>query len=318
MSKPWKESLITMRDAKASGIVPPAYIPLLRDTCEHPDCGADLLVRPNLTLITCSDIKCPIKLKVRGSKMLKDLGINGVGPEFCEAYFKKGKYKSHLSLFLGIEEDYAIPGATKKGKELYQAVMHIREKKKFTFGDLVSLLGLPYFDDNAQKVFYGFVSLEDFEDYLKKHNLDVVTYVSSLHGFGYVSATQIADTIEDFRSELEALPHLFNITFDCLETINIIVTGDIRNLPYAFNRTEFGMYLNMVGEGIVRVKIGKAHATAEYVVADVKSTSQSYTTGVMRGILITSDRMVEIVKERVSEVKERAKEWLEQKKQITL
>lgn len=318
MSKPWQESLIAMKQAKADGIIPSAYVPLLNDVCEHPDCGQDLLVRPNLTLVTCSDIKCPIKQKVRGSEMLKNFGIMGIGPEFCEAYYKHGNYKSHLSLFLGIEEDYEVPGNMKKGRDLYEAVMRIRNNNSYTFGQLVSLLGLPYFDESAQKVFYGFISLEDFEDFLDRRSTDMLTYISNLNGFGYIAASQAVTTIENFRKELEALPHLFNIKFDCLETIDIIVTGDIINLPYAFNRDQFGRYLNGLGEGIVRVKIGKAHATAEYVVADRKSTSQSYETGLLRNILVTSDQMVDIVKARVDEIKERAKKWLETQKQITL
>lgn len=307
-----------MKQAKAEGLVPPAYAALLRDTCEHPNCGKDLLVRPNLTLITCSDIRCPAKLKVRGSEMLSNFGITGVGPEFCEAYFTKGNYHSHLSLFLGIEDDYVVDGYRKCGSDLYRAILSIREGSAYTFGQLISMLGLPYFNEGAQKVFYGFTSLDDFEDYLKRKSLTMFDYICNLSGFSYVSASQAVTTIENFRTELEALPALFKIKFDCLETISIIVTGDIRNLPYAFNREQFGRYLNMVGEGIIRVKIGKAHATAEFVVADSKSTSESYSTGLMRGNLITSDTMVNIVKSRVNEAKERARKWLETQKQMNL
>ena len=121
-------------------------------------------------------------------------------------------------------------------------------------------------------------------------------------------AQNCAELVYTYWDEIKLLFNLTKCLPGTVENRKIIITGDITQVTKedgsTFERFEFIDYINSIAlEGGIRYQNSTAFASSEFVIADYPSNTNKYQRGMEKGNLITSFEFLNIVKERVAEVR---------------
>lgn len=282
--------------AKEIGKIPPEFHDSFPDYCSEPGCRTPLEISENRKRVWCPNIRCMTKVAHRMTDMLVNFGIKDMGFAYCHDMVRQNKYKSHVSILVA---DLAQHPTNVSAHIATRNIENIRKvfEKVYMYKNLISMIALPGLGVTAQNIFQGISSYEQYVSVLQNYRNNVFEFVSARTN-GHIKSSEYARTLLEFDAELRVLSNIFKIRPDAKQTVNIAVTGGISKIG-RMSRDEFGELINGLAQGVYEFRIGKALASAKWVVADSPSNSTTYEAGLERGILITSEELVNKIKEEV-------------------
>jgi hypothetical protein len=254
--------IVSIAEAKESGLIPDSYHSYLKNTCE---CGSDIVTTKNLTKQFCVDPNCTLKIVGRAMKTLSNFGIKGIGRAYCTEYFKQNpEFKSHLAILYGKRDNYYRTGRIADSDKLMENLYQIRTKG-FTYSNLVSRMAIPDLCSRANLIFKKFNSYADFENFLLTNNLTVRDFLLSFEGIDNILASKLERNINLFKDDLIDIINYFKMKPSAQLHYELCLTGDM-NFK-SMTKKEYIMYLNMVGEGYVEFVQTEAKMRADYIVS---------------------------------------------------
>lgn len=293
-----------VEEAFQSGLIPKEYIGIVPFKCK---CGADNEVSDTLTRMWCPSNRCYNKQIARMNKMLTAFDVKGIGEEYCRSLWNKMEMvdleDSYVNVFKlklsDYPDDYGEEVTKKKFNSIQAVVMESIYSGGYSFGEVVSNLCLPGLDNNAKRLFQDFDGLKDFigSTTASFGKYGVYKYVSELFGYG-VLTDQIVSTISEFAHDILIAEKLFLIREPVSVYIQIAMTGKVSNAG-SFTRKEFVKYCNEICYGKAEIIEAGASSKTKFVIADFPSDSSKYNYGQSKGILITSDKFIEYLKQEV-------------------
>lgn len=315
-------------EAIERNIIPKEYEGILPSVC--PTCDEELEVTNTLTRIWCSNPFCGRKNDMRLATLLANFGVKGIGESTSEDLMRcierfhdnvhsSEHYEKHdivgslppdiyspLEIFCLPLHYYPYRNSSEVNKKRYDDIQAIL-KKKYNFADVISKLGLPYFNKIAFKLFAGFSSYKEFVE-RTNDGASMDSLIRYRLGYGETGRNAI-NVMSYYIFDFVLVDKLFTYLPKVKRNINIVITGEITKAG-RFTRNKFIDYLNEEFAGVFHITNGKALTTCDYIVADAPSSSTSYTAGLSRQsktdkeILINSKRLVEILKKMEGEQRE--------------
>lgn len=85
---------MTLNTAFQKNIIPISYRDILSKIAICHACGKALVVNSNLTVLKCSNIKCPDKIAGRVLKSIRPFNLKGIGPEYIRSYIRENNITS--------------------------------------------------------------------------------------------------------------------------------------------------------------------------------------------------------------------------------
>lgn len=293
----------TVLEAKRTGLIPEQWHDVIPDKCY---CGGDFVISNNLKTTKCSNDVCYHKLGYRAADMLYQLGVRGIGEEYCKTFFRVNpNFKLHTDILTASADEHPrsiTPMTRDKNVQMIRDTM-IEPR---TFRKVVSMLGLPKMKEVSSKLLFGINSYEEMVESIHKERQPYSTDIEAMHDWvAYKLRTTGVKTIETvthnlltYEVILSTLTELFNITSDAKEEIVIAMTGS--PTLAGMTKDRYITYLNEIGEGIVTVRRKDSVSGVKYVLADSPSNSSKYIYGRDRGILITSVEFEELILSKIN------------------
>lgn len=306
-------------EAKKSGLIPNEYWDVVPDTC--PDCGKPLSITYNRKTLLCDNPYCDVKIIKRMAEMLSNFGIKGTGESYCEQLFyriwdyreeliKKGEdYRyikedrfgiSPLEIFKLPLNEYSKVYNSAVREYKFNCIQSVLSKK-YLFTDVVAKCALPGLKVNANKLFYGCESFEDF--YNKTNKLqELESYVNRIYNYGDLADNMIM-TIKMYLPDFIYMDKLFKYKKLPKETIKIAITGEINKIGN-MSRDVFVSNMINLSEGTINIVNSKALASVSYIIADSNNGSRTYNSGLSRQqsegrkLIYTSEEFREIILRR--------------------
>lgn len=271
---------LTVSNAKQEGLIPEAFFPYIEDTC--PCCGEEMYISYSRTNLKCNNPRCIRKIAFQADGLFKDLGIKGFGPTSLETYCRDIGAKS----ILDIVQDPPPP---------YDLVDFIQSLNP-TFPQLVEMLHIPNFGTKAYKLFDGFDSFKDFLNEMRASG-DMIGFVLKRVG-GEETTAAVVDILSTYKQELLQITDLIKVRPKSKKVILIQITGHILNVRDdnggSLTKDEYVRILNDVGSKIgYEFRRSDALKSVEFIVADTASRTRKYIIGQERGVLVSSDKLLQ-------------------------
>lgn len=272
---------LTVADAKLKGLIPETFFPYVNDDC--PCCGMPMYISISRTNLKCNNASCVRKIAFQADGLFKDLGIKGFGPTSLETYCESIKAKSIIDVIQDPPPPY----------DLVAAIQALNP----TFPQLVEMLHIPNFGSKAYKLFDGFDSFKSFLSAMSASG-DNVGYILNRVG-GEETTAAIVGIITTYSKELLQITDLVKVRPKSKKVVLIQITGHILNVRDedggALTKDEYVRILNDVGSKIgYEFRRSDALKSVEFIVADTVSRTRKYLIGQERGVLVTSDKLLQV------------------------
>lgn len=271
---------LTVADAKTEGLIPEAFFPYINDCC--PCCGESMYISRSRTNLKCNNAKCVRKVAFQADGLFKDLGIKGFGPTSLETYCESINAKSIIDVITDPPPPY----------NLVEAIQALNP----TFPQIVELLHIPNFGTKAYKLFDGF---DSFKEFLSKMSAsgDYVNFILNRVG-GEETTAAIVNIMTTYRNELLQITDLVRVRPKSKKVVLIQITGHILNVRDGdggpLTKDEYVRILNDVGSKIgYEFRRSDALKSVEFIVADTASKTRKYLIGQERGVLVSSDKLLQ-------------------------
>lgn len=296
---------ITVSQAKEINLIPEEYHKSFDDNCK---CGSEMIIKNTLTEIQCCDPRCSIKLGYALAELFSRFGCKGMGEETCKSIVRQKrsdlKIPSHIELLTMLPDDY--PEVLYGAKQFdYVTAKEQIMSRKMSFGEMISLIAIPEFHEDAKKIFSKYNSLREVVEEIKAHK-----YMQDWFATKGVYSTMKLFYFSTFIRDIALAETIF---FDNLRAVGmiklpIVVTGRLSLDGVRMSEAEFIELCNNVvtlenGTRLLEISSVSAVNSVPFIVADFETTNRKYLIGKERGVLITSKQFIDYLKERVEECK---------------
>lgn len=297
---------------KLVGVIPKEYQNIIPNKC---NCGSDNMINSDLTIMTCCNPKCFIRMGYSLYNMLQDFGCTGLGPVSCIKICRKGVQDGIFTIPSHIEILYTYKRfewlLESKYDKLLEAIARI-QTSNLKFYQMIQFLGIPGFD---KKCFDLFGDIVNFEDLMKKINeVDMITFFGKR---GVFDLKQVL-TFNCFLKDIRAFEMLFSGTFSrpALKNIAICITGPVSPNGKYLTRKEFIEYCNEQSKvdnvPIFNFMESGYNQSVRYVIADSPSGNRKYVNAKARQnlnpetkLIYTSTEFVDLIRGEVEKCKKR-------------
>lgn len=198
--------------------LPERFANCLPDICEI--CGSPLWLKESLTELQCSNPRCPDKIAMRINMICEDLNILYFGESTIRKFMEYYIVTNPMCMF-------ALKPGMLVSDEISQDVSdkiinQIVKKRNFLLWEYVMYSNLPNIKTTAKKIFQGYDSLESAYNDIETGGVDFIQKRLGINCDGEVSvqAMKVYSTLMEFKNDL----------FECLEDVNIITLGDIKEI----------------------------------------------------------------------------------------
>lgn len=293
---------ISIKKAKETNLLPADYHDYFKDRCE---CGAEFIIKNNLTTVQCSNPRCYIKSAYRLSNLLENFGLKGIASRTCEniikSYSDVGVDISHIEAF--VLSLFRPPDALMGTAKMSTYKSNIKEMldRKYTFSELISKLALPDFGTRSDKIFEDVQGIDDLLAKVK----DAGSYSLFFARRGVYDESRI-NSFQTYIGDIILLTSILeqNVRKQGLQHISICITGSLA--PNGI-KTIKQAYVDMLNEASItkdgiqlfEFSMSSAVKSVPYIVADYKSNTSKYIEGLNRGVLISSTDLLNMVKRMV-------------------
>lgn len=265
---------------KADNIIFKEYWDLVPNTCSA--CGSKIVSNDNLTIIKCSNMRCKHNLASSLRKIAVKESITGLGGKTCYTYFDSGKMKSVLDVF-----EYP------NGK-ICNAYDRMKSRKR-EYSEWVKLISLPGIEAQANYLFRGINSYDDYLKELNKHGSIFNFCLSRLGGEGK-QASNVAQVLEAYDYELQKIEEVFPIGVEAERIVEIAMTGNIYfTMPGQgrFTKQKFLDLINSIYPEYISFRKTESVNKAFMVISDYASGSSKYNAAKSQNKLISSESLIQ-------------------------
>ena len=322
---------ITVKEAKASGLIPETLASYFPNECE---CGSENIIKKNLRQIMCCDPKCYQKEACQMAEFLSRSGVERFGDATClrvlnlfrdydrrsmkngnETIFPTGSF---LDIFDVPEEKWPFEYGSALERDFAVAVNQLKSDD-ITFPILVSRLGIASLGSNALKIFDGISRAMEF-----KRCIDAeggVRFFCSSRG---VYAPEVVNNIYESLIDIANAERLFSksIRRQGMVTINICITGSSALHGTSLTKADLVQVLNRASIGecglqYFEFQMCTALQSAPFILYTNPSNSAKFRAGAARGeitdefgthpVLMQIDAFFELLQKHVSELDEEVK-----------
>lgn len=291
----------SVRDAKASGLIPEKYWEFFPDTCV---CGSDNVINSSLKQEMCCDPRCRVKSAYSLSEMFTRFQIKGLGPATCEKIYGLLRDEDVRLKRLGEEgifhfstyvETLIVPWdkypssvrAMIKGVEFFNACQRIQQKP-LTFPQMVGALGLSSLGTNTEKIFSGINNYQELKAEIAKRG--------SLQNFCVsrgVSSMQMIFNLRQAMEDIIVADYIFSESLRGvgLLEIPVCITGSLSVRGKRYTKSSFVEECNRVccdsqGVQLFEIKMSTAKMSAPFILYTTPAPAHDkYSTGFRRGII---------------------------------
>lgn len=187
--------------------LPLEFFDQLPDSC--PSCGYPTVIRPALTQLSCSNVRCPVKVSARIVAIFKKMGVLGIGQANAERMVATYDFTNPLDVLdyaKGSPQEGYYPVYEGSNMNLNIAVADGVRKflaKPMTLSEYVTLAYLPGVQESASAVFSGFDTLEDAYEAIEQGG---VAFIQNKLGIDpdtiSLRAGQVYETLMEFKTDL--------------------------------------------------------------------------------------------------------------------
>lgn len=274
----------TVAKAKISGLIPEPWHYLFKDTCEF--CGEPMQVVPATITPKCANPHCYRRVAGQVVALLQDLGIKGWGATTAYSFVKGNNIKSIVQFILEPPMEFRNITEFITGMEL-------------SYPQLIKLIHIPRMDTRSAQIFDGIKDADDFLEHVERAG-GLIQFIQSRVG-GQDLPAQLCETIIDYAVDIEFIGKLVKPVEQVKDKILVCLTGNITRVQAdngkRLSKDEYIRYLNQISRphGLEFIR-SDAKESVVFMVADYESDTSKYQVGVRRGILVTSDVLLEVAK----------------------
>lgn len=259
-----------------AGALPQAFLDVLPKTCEA--CGADTEITETLTMLVCSNRRCPEKACQRLVALLKDLGVKNMGDSKCQQFLTAHNTVNPYSILLynPATDGPLYPGCSIEFSEsIYEQINGVRSMLLWEF---VKIGNLPGIRDSARHLFINYADLEEFYDDLEGGGVAFVQSALSIKGDSNQASVGIDD--DDDATSVKAVDVYNTLVFykdellESVKGVDLISVNKIMNIcistavgaPYK-SKQDFVAQMNARFSDKVHLNfLGSVTKDCEYVV----------------------------------------------------
>lgn len=303
--EPAFKDFMTVEAAKERGTIPADYHDYFRNRC---DCGAEFIIKDNLTYVQCCNPRCCVKAGYRLNNLLDNFGLKGIAERTCAGIINSYRYVgldiSHIEAFVLtlFKPPIVLEGTSKL--DTYQYNIQQMLSRKYTFGELISKLAIPDFGSQCADIFDD---ITDIDDLLKK-----VKEAGSYKYFFAQRGVHDQFRVYNFKTHIHDIILLTTILYQNIRrqgmrAIPICITGSVAPNGERMTKNKFIDTLNEAsitkdGIQLFEFSLSSAVKSVPYIVADYRSNTTKYIEGQERNVLITSTNLLDMVKRMVIKV----------------
>ena len=194
-------------------------------------------------------------------------------------------------------------------RELFKNEGCTKELEQDWYSNVLDLIKEDLAPEYIHNLFKSVIDKDEFsystatEVYDESVRLGLELLAMKTMGGSGLESHNCASIVYTYYDEIITLSELIKEPVEVTTVNPIIITGDIVNvakpngMPY--ERQEFIDYANTISQNYgVRYTNSTAFNSSEFVIADTPSSTNKYKRGVAMGKLITSDRFIELLKQR--------------------
>lgn len=290
---------ITVREAKASGLIPEAYHEYFPDDCE---CGSENIIRTNLKAITCCDPKCYLKEALQMAEFFSRSNIERLGEGNCRTILnmfhsadknrmKRGEKTmfptgSFLDIFDVPENLWPLECGSAIERDLSIAIAKLKNDN-VTFPELISRLGIESLGSNALKLFDGISSAEQFKQEIDRNG--GVRFFCYSRG---VYSLEIINSVYESLIDIANAERLFHnsIRQQGLVTVDICITGSSVLQGISLTKNQLVEVLNQASIGKSGFQYFEFHMctalqSAPFILYTTPSSTAKFRAGQARGTI---------------------------------
>lgn len=267
-------------EVEEAGLIDAEVLENIPSACDGEyGCGSELEFTENLTQIYCPDRYCTYKIAARLEAMAKDMKADGWGPENCLKVVKYFHLKSPAQVFLipNLREEVLdgaskiVPAFNKKLESICDA-----EKRRVQLWQVVKYMNIPGIAMNALKIFGGYTTMEDAYADIEKYQISFIMEKLGIAVGTSVMAINVYETLLEYKDELLAAQHRFEIFKPEGDKLKIAITGGVEGYS---NKSEFVNYLNKISNSRYNISLMNTVSTSiDILVADNDTSSRKYMT----------------------------------------
>lgn len=275
------QDYLAVQEAKQKLLIPENFHPYIPETCTW--CKSPMIINEACTILKCGNPHCARKVGNQAAAVLKDLGYKGYGPEKCTTYCM---FEGISNIVMFLQQP---PPTLKPLDELNRIAP--------TFPTLVKMLHIPNIGTKAQKIFKGYDSLEAMINTLGVDGL--YAHVINILG-GEVSADQFIKSLTDYLEDIVGITDIVKVSQQAHRVVLLEITGHITRVKgdndEPLTKDAYVQALNQLARPLgMEFQRSSKFSQLEFMVADSPSNSRKHLVGAQRGILVTSDRLWNVV-----------------------
>jgi len=226
-------------------LFPLKFIDLLPTICDR--CGSETEVSESLTFLQCSNRRCPSKVEYRIFALFRDIGIEEVTIEDCQAFVDKFKVVNPYGVFLynpKIDGEFNSNYDIEKSNNLYKK---INQRRGMLLWEFVKIGNFMYLKDSAERLFGKYDDINTFYNDMETGGIQFIQNlllegenVQYTNGEVLIKAVTLYDTLLFFKEDiLKGLKGV--VLLKPKNTIGIVFASDVSG--YSVNY-DFIMELN--------------------------------------------------------------------------
>lgn len=277
--------------AKQNGIIKEPWHKYFKDTCKY--CAHEMVISNTRAEFKCNNPYCGRRVAGQIVGLLQDLDYKNIGIKTALAWVQTGT-------------DSVIKFLLEPPVQLYHIVQDI-ESREFNVPQLVRLLHIPRLDLQAEQIFKGVDSWEDFIAQVKDAGT-LEAYIQQRIG-GDIQVAAMVDTLLDYEADIQAMLQLVKPVKQAGKIIDIVITGFLTQSKTEENKrptkSQYLAALNRKARQInIQFRDTSAINSVQFVVADEPTTNNNYVVGEKRGVIITSAALMSVVDTMIQEEEE--------------
>lgn len=227
----------------------PRLVKLLmsKDTCE---CGSDLMINEEKTIILCSNAECPFKVSKRLQQMCKDLLIMGIGETLAQKIVEHLGLSSPIQLLAYVPEEDGVLAdsiSIERCNDFYNQI----KSKEYQLWEYLRSANIPSVRDNSVKIMKG---VESFTELYEQLDVGGIGFIEDQLGLNRkeensIMATQIYEGLMNEKPYLLHVEPYLNVP-DKTDEITVVISKGINNYP---SKEAFINMINARYKGLVYV-----------------------------------------------------------------
>lgn len=211
-------------------VLPSEFIQTLPVDCE--ECNSPLQISETLTTLQCSNIRCPVKIRMRIEAICKDLSIKNFGESRIKAFLDLYETTNPMDMF---DLKHGMPLGEGVGDQVATNVitniLDVKENQPFLLWEAVKIQNLPGIQTSAQHIFGGFTDIYEAYEDIEYGGVEFISERltnSPVEGEIGIRSIQIYETLMRFKEDIiEGVGYLDISSMEGKEELTVVVSDQV-------------------------------------------------------------------------------------------